>query len=422
MTTSAKSTFDLNDVTFRLLADEPFFAALSRRLDKRASTQVPTAGVRITDEGRFEMVYNPDFMQRMVDESPEDRPLLFVKGVLKHEFYHLVFGHCGSRLPEGGMSKVWNFATDLAINSHIADELPEWALLPGRAPYETFPLGLSAEGYLKLLKEQGEGEGEGEGGEGQGDGDQQGSGGSSGDPSDEDGDSSGSGQTLDDHSGWGEADGTDINSEQAQQRLREMLKEAKDEADRRGWGSVSSGTRRQIKEALETRVDWRSVLRSFVKASQRAAKRNTVRRINRRYPYIHAGNTRTRLARLAISIDQSGSVSDSMLAAFYAELEKLASLAEFTVVPFDTRVDESKVFVWKKGQKLPWERVLCGGTDFDAPTRFVNEGNFDGHIVLTDMGAPKPIPSQCQRIWMTDAANVRYMPFTTHERVLVIDE
>jgi len=311
------------------------------------------------------------------------------------------------------MSKIWNHATDLAINSHIGDELPDFALFPGRAPYETFPLGLSAEGYLKLIQEQGEG---------QGDGDQQGSGGSSGDPSDQDGDSSGSGQTLDDHSGWGEADGTDINSEQAKQRLREMIKEAKDEADRRGWGSVSSGTRRQIKESLETRVDWRSVLRSFVKASQRAAKRNTVRRINRRYPYIHAGNTRTRLARLAISIDQSGSVSDSMLAAFYAELEKLASLAEFTVVPFDTRVDESKVFVWKKGQKLPWERVLCGGTCFNAPTQYVNEGNFDGHIVLTDMGAPKPIPSSCQRIWMTDAANFRYMPFTTHERVLVIDE
>ena len=413
MTTSAKSSFNLNDVTFRLLADEPFFAALSRRIDKRPSTQVPTAGVRITEDGRFEMVYNPDFMQKMVDDSPEDRPLLFVKGVLKHEFYHLIFGHCGSRLPEGGMSKIWNHATDLAINSHIGDELPDFALFPGRAPYETFPLGLSAEGYLKLIQEQGEG---------QGDGDQQGSGGSSGDPSDQDGDSSGSGQTLDDHSGWGEADGTDINSEQAKQRLREMIKEAKDEADRRGWGSVSSGTRRQIKESLETRVDWRSVLRSFVKASQRAAKRNTVRRINRRYPYIHAGNTRTRLARLAISIDQSGSVSDSMLAAFYAELEKLASLAEFTVVPFDTRVDESKVFVWKKGQKLPWERVLCGGTCFNAPTQYVNEGNFDGHIVLTDMGAPKPIPSSCQRIWMTDAANFRYMPFTTHERVLVIDE
>ena len=68
-----------------------------------------------------------------------------------------------------------------------------------------------------------------------------------------------------------------------------MLKEAKDEADRRGWGSVSGSTRRQIKEALETRVDWRSVLRSFVKASQRAAKRNTVRRINGATPTFTRG-------------------------------------------------------------------------------------------------------------------------------------
>jgi hypothetical protein len=234
MTTSAKSTFNLNDVTFRLLADEPFFAALSRRLDKRASTQVPTAGVRITDDGRFEMVYNPVFMQKMVDESPEDRPLLFVKGVLKHEFYHLV--------SEAVFRKVaCQRCGTLRLISRSTRTSPT-NCQSGRC----CPVALHTRRFL--LKEQGEGEGEGEGGEGQGDGDQQGSGGSSGDPSDEDGDSSGSGQTLDDHSGWGEADGTDINSEQAQQRLREMLKEAKDEADRRGWGSVSGSTRRQIKE------------------------------------------------------------------------------------------------------------------------------------------------------------------------------
>ena len=60
--------FDLNIHVARLLMNEPFFAALSRRIDKRASTSVPTAGVRVTDEGRFEMVYNPDFMASMVEE------------------------------------------------------------------------------------------------------------------------------------------------------------------------------------------------------------------------------------------------------------------------------------------------------------------------------------------------------------------
>ena len=39
--------FDLNTHTARLLLDEPFFAAISRRIDKRASNAIPTAGVMV---------------------------------------------------------------------------------------------------------------------------------------------------------------------------------------------------------------------------------------------------------------------------------------------------------------------------------------------------------------------------------------
>ena len=54
-------TFDLNDHTYRLLESEPFFASLSRRINKKVMKSIPTAGVRVTDDGQFEMVYNPDF-------------------------------------------------------------------------------------------------------------------------------------------------------------------------------------------------------------------------------------------------------------------------------------------------------------------------------------------------------------------------
>ena len=77
--------------------------------------------------------------------------------------------------------------------------------------------------------------------------------------------------------------------------------------------------------------------------------------------------------------------------------------------------------MWKKGERRKWERVMCGGTCFDAPTRFVNEGKFDGHIVLTDMMAPKPIASKCQRMWMTTTEYARNPYFTTNEVVVAID-
>jgi len=431
-TTAPKPAFNLNMHTHRLLADEPFFAALSRHLDKRASTSVPTAGVRVTEEGRFELVYNADFMQRMIDEcreTPENanNPYRWVRGILMHEFYHLVYGHCTTRKPEGGMTKKWNVAMDLAINTHIPNELPPLALVPGRGHFEEYPAGLTAEAYFQRLTDENE-DGDGESGEGGGEGD---------DSSDDQGNSgseSGDGQSgggsgslddldsLDSHEGWGEAEGGDEGTNQniAQERLKEMVKKAASEAGSKGWGSVSAGMRQTILDSVTTKVDWRKVLRNFVKASQKSSRRSTIKRINRRFPYIHAGKRSERVARIAVSIDQSGSVSDSMLSAFFSELDSLAKLAEFVFVPFDTRVDESLVFTWKKGESRKWERVMCGGTDFDAPTRYVNDHCFDGHIILTDMAAPKPVPSKCQRMWMTDSYGATQPYFKTTEKVLEI--
>ena len=399
--TTKKTKFDLNLHTFALLRNEPFFAALSRRITKMATTAIPTAGVKLNEKTAcFEMVYNQEFMA-----SLEERHL---QGVLKHEFYHIIYEHVTGRLPPEGMSMMWNIATDLAINSHLMDELPEMACFPGRDKFKDYPVGLAAEAYYDMLKkdeqfkqdpEDGEGEG-GQPGEGQGEG--------------------GLPDSLDDHSGWGKA--SSETKQMAKERLRQAVEDAAKEASSRGsWGSVSSAMRKQIMDMINPKVDWRKVLRYFIKTSQRSNKRSTVRRINKRFPYIHPGKKVTRQAKIAISIDQSGSVSDKMLAAFFAELNGLSKYAEFTVIPFDTEVEEEHVYQWKKGKKMTWDRVLCGGTCFDAPTKYVNKHKFDGHIILTDMCAPKPIPSKCQRMWMTDQQGKDSQYFTTNERVIVID-
>ena len=409
--------FDLNKHTARLLMNEPFFAALSRRINKSSSKVVPTAGVKVDkDSGQFQMLYNPDFFANLTDAERTD--------VLKHEFYHLVFEHVTGRLPSEGMSKLWNIATDLAINSHLPN-LPEGCCMPGVAPFEDLPSGKSGEWYFAALRkkqeenedgEEGEGEsGDGEGTEGEGSGESgDGDGSGGGSPSLDDMDS------FDDHSGWSEVD--DATKDIAKERLKDAVKKAAEEASKcNNWGSVSSSVRRDIMERIATKVDWRKVLRYFIKTSQRSNKTSTVRRINKRFPYIHAGKRVNRTAKIAISIDQSGSVDDGMLNAFFNELNKLASLAEFTVIPFDSQVGEDKVYVWKKGKTQKWERVMYGGTCFNAPTKYVNERAFDGHIVLTDLCAPKPIASKCQRMWMTTKEYARRPYFTTNERIIAID-
>ena len=149
-------SFDLKLHAYRLLMDEPFFAALSRKIEKRADYNIPTAGVRVDpDTAQFEMIYNPDFFASLPEHE--------VKGVLKHEFYHLIFEHVTSRKPEGVNHKVWNICADLAINSHLVGELPEMACMPGVGPFEDLPKGESAEWYLANFPERPEDDSEGEG-------------------------------------------------------------------------------------------------------------------------------------------------------------------------------------------------------------------------------------------------------------------
>ena len=403
-------TFNLEHHIISLLRDEPFFAALSRRINKSATTHIPTAGVRVNpDTAQFEMVYNPEFFLKL---TPAQR-----KDVLKHEFYHLVFEHVTSRKPEGINPRVWNFATDLAINSHL-DNLPDGCLMPGVAPFEDFPKGLSAERYLSLLlkkqqeNQQQQGQGEGDDASESGEG-----GGGDGLPD--------AGQ-FDSHDEW--ADGGEEGSQAAdiaKERIKDFVKKSAEEALKQGssgWGSVPADVRKDIMERLTSRVDWRKALAYFCKTSRRSSRSSTVKRVNKRYRYIHPGKKVQRRANLAVSIDMSGSVHDGMMALFFSELEKLTKYVTVTVVPFDTRVEDSYVYEWKQGASHKFERVMHGGTDFDAPTKWVNERAFDGHIILTDMAAPKPVASKCQRMWVTTQDCMRYQYFQTNERILVVDK
>ena len=149
---------------------------------------------------------------------------------------------------------------------------------------------------------------------------------------------------------------------------------------------------------------------------------STMRRVCKRYPYIHSGKRRNRHANILIAIDQSGSVSNEMLEVFFAELSSLSNIAEFTVLPFDHEIAEDKIYVWKKGTHKNSERVLCGGTCFNAPTRFANNhaGKYDGLIILTDLCAPAPVPCKIQRMWITTEDYAKEPSFQTNERILAI--
>ena len=398
--------FNLDNHLVKLLLHEPFFSEILRRVTKVRTDNIPTAGVTVKDLD-ITMLWNPRFLAALSTRH--------VIGVMKHECYHLIFDHCVTRKQEPHM--IWNWATDLAINSILdEDELPEFGLRPGKPLdlshiedkekakkwqkvselIESLPPKMASEWYMKKLMSDKD---------------------ISNTIENEPGDGIG---VTDDHEGWG--DMTEEEKEIVKGKVRQSLRDAVKKADRSGqWGSVSSDVREKLRKIASDTIDWKKVLQSFVGRSQRMNKSRTHKKINRKYPYIHPGTRRSHSSNLAIYFDQSGSVSNEDCEIFFGALSELSKLTTFHVFPFDTSVDEENGFTWRRGQKIDPQRTSCGGTSFSVVQNHFNENldEYDGYICLTDGEASDPGPSRKRRCWVLLPGHRLY--FDPHPNDIVVN-
>lgn len=397
--------FDIDSHLVNLMFQESFYADVIRSLHKQSTRDISTAGV-LAKDGIMSMWYNPLFLGAY---DP-----MKVRGIMKHEALHLCLEHTTTRRYEP--HSIWNWATDLAINSTLSeDEMPPCGLRPGR-PFrepkewppettpeqierfhriskliESFPLNLSSEEYFGRLMEN------------------------------EDVQQMvkegttyviGDGNSMDDHEGW---DGlSDDEREYLSGKVRQAVKEAMERADsKNSWGSTPAHMREEIRRKVRGEIDWKAVLRNFVGATQRADRSTSVLRVNKKYPGIHAGSTRDYRPTISCFVDQSGSVGDKELELLFGELQSLTSRADFVVYHFDTEVDKDSRAKWNKGRIQKAHRTRCGGTDFNAPTRWVNDGKekCEAMIILTDGCAPKPVHSRVRRCWViTPGSKMEFQP------------
>jgi predicted metal-dependent peptidase len=357
--------FDLTKHLVDFLWNEPFYSRILRSLNKIESKYIPTAGVTSKDTD-ITLLWNREFMAGLSNRE--------VIGLLKHECLHLVFGHTTERRRDPHL--IWNYATDLAINSTIPEnELPEGGLIPGKAlSYEQDQLDQLSEkekeSFLKMSKLI----------ENQEKIIQIG---------------------FDDHDGWDDI--PEDQKELIEGKIKEILKEAAEEANNRNWGSVSSEMRQEIMKMLSNEIKWESLLKRFCGFTKRDERRSSIRKLNRKYPGVHSGFKKIYKPMIAVYIDESGSVSNQELSKFYAELDNLSNRTDFYVYKFDHSVDEKSSFLWKKNSRPNMQRTLVGGTCFNAVTKHAikNKKKFDGYIVLTDGGAPKPdISRGLKRCWI----------------------
>ncbi len=232
--------------------------------------------------------------------------------------------------------------------------------------------------------------------------------------------------SFDDHSGWDDI--PEEKREYVEGKVKSIVDKAVKHADQQpnGWGDIPAELREQIRLSVSNLVNWRAVLRQFVGSMTRGSRTASIKRINRRYPYVHPGTKRGYVAKLLVARDESGSVSNDMLEEFTSELFSLTRKIEVDFLPFDCACDQSDIVRVNRGTfpKKVSIRTRGGGTNFDAPTEVFNDpknrGRWDGMLILTDGGAPAPGGCQGKRGWIL--AKGCNLEFQTNELTIFIDK
>lgn len=139
-----------------------------------------------------------------------------------------------------------------------------------------------------------------------------------------DGDGGGGGNQLDEHD-W---DGAEQLTDEEKQQLAKDV----DAAIREGLiaqkkaGEKAGGLHRELQDLLEPKIDWRDVLREFVKSTCRSKDTSSWRRVNRRYlssDVYMPSLIGEKIGHIAVGVDTSGSIGPELVA-FLTEVKAIA--------------------------------------------------------------------------------------------------
>ena len=328
-----------------LILDQPFWGTLALQLQLQEDATCETAWV----DGQT-LGFNPQFVN--------DLPRAQREALFAHEVGHCMLGHPWRRA--GRDSPQWNEACDRALNPVLRDAK---FILPDGAYFEFDPThkGKSAEWIFNRLPRPLPGDGE------QGKDGDNGKPGNNGQP----GDDEQNGDEDDDAPSFGEVRDAPTSSQEDDEEeipTEEQWKQVVQQAAKlaAGQGKLPAGLARLAEQAVEPRVDWRSVLRRFVQETAHSDYSWT--QPNTRYLvhglYLPALRSRE-VGPLLVAIDTSGSIDNTLLAIFGAELQSIAEELQprrVHVMYCDARLQREDVF--EREDVIELHPQGGGGTDF----------------------------------------------------------
>lgn len=354
----------------KMLMAAPFFGQLACRMRFIDATEwCPTAA---TDGRNF--YYNRNFVAAL--HARHEQQLVFLIG---HEVLHCVYDHMsrrGHRIPE-----LYNVACDFCVNNDLIEARVGAMIDLVEICYDRKYQGMTSEQIYDILYQEMDSQGR----------IKQVALDMHLDPQSQDGQP----QDGDDQPGEGNNDGSQgpiRYSESERQEISSQVRDHVEAAARAtGAGNLPSGVRRLVEQLLNPQLDWREMLavtiQSLIKndySSRRFSRKGLDQHI-----YI-PGMDNENTIDIAIAIDTSGSISESMLTDFLSEIRGI--MEQYTTFKihlfcFDTDVHNPQPFTESNlGDLINYEIQGGGGTEFTVCYDYMKQNDIlpQQFVMFTD--------------------------------------
>jgi predicted metal-dependent peptidase len=375
-----------------LLLKASFFGNLATRLKLiNADEWCATAA---TDGRNF--YYNTRFIEML---RPKEIEFLF-----GHEVLHCVYDHFGRRGDRD--PQLWNIANDFCVNGDLVKHNVGEKITSVPCLYDRKYDGMSSEEVYDALYENATKIDIGKlldqmidehlDGEGEGDGDQE-----------------------------GEGSGRPRLTAEEKQAIKDEIKEAMLAAAATvdGAGNLPAGVKRLIQQLTEPQMNWREILRMNLESTIKAD--YTWMRASRKGWHMDAvmpGQKPDEMIDIAVMLDASGSISETMLKDFLSEIQGIMDSFpsyKIHVATFDTDCyNPAQYDSDNLDSMIDYEVSGGGGTDFDCIFTYLKAEEITPRrlIVFTD-GYPFGSwgdAEYCDTTWILHGTTTIVPPWGTH--------
>lgn len=387
----------LQSCIYQIVRENPFIGGLLQELTFKFNNQIPTAAIGFDQKTlKYELMFNLTYF------NGHKKPQRIA--VLTHEILHFLHKHLFRWMQldiKAENRSLWNIAADMAINQYIQG-LPEGTIDVSKFKIKDgtpFPKFLTMEQYYELLQQNRDPSQKGQpqkGADGKDKkcGHQKSEDGKGHDPQ-ECPDVMGTGnegpnkEELDKYQPFDEHNWDDLSEEDKERMAREAEKIIRRTIEKTQYGhSQVPGFVQDFLKDLDTylrKLNYKAILRAAIKKTVMSQDReHSWKRPNKRYGVYAPGTNLSRIPRINMYIDTSGSISHNELNEFLDVIDAFLKAGSKTcrLVLWHTQPYYDKKYRLKS--RIKASELQSGGTDPNPTLEMIKKQNPDLSIILTD--------------------------------------